>query len=1198
VKKKYKKHKGITGYTLHNKRLVYSGNSSIRSIKLPLKFNGNPQILQDYYDSLIYDYEKMNGPVNISTFFKDPSLYSLFNFWLDCLRVGVIFASSTASLQDTVYQVFGVLSPTQKAIKAIPEHIRKELNEKNFIEKVLLSEGMRSRTEKDSFINKMKKCFDIPQNTPEQELPGEKLIILETIQKIAEKMFVNGQVVDYKTQKDIWKEELNVEFPQKPTSKSTFYIIPKLLDRSKYSDLVDLEHITPIDLINNFKSFVSETWGLDEENKAVTDKTKSLVGLDSKFNGFSNFLNFVFKLLLDADIEQIKQKLNEIFDLSHAWNDNITDLDERLIYLSQKAKKLGKPKFRNGWHEYRSVFGGKLSSWFSNLLNQEKEIREQLIKHREEIEEVLKFVINNDSSSSIVTTLDSLKGLSETILNSENILEKEKEINLYREILSEFKFNFNYFYQKNSDKKNSEKDVKKAYPNLFKNLRVIPNFFGGSKYEQYDKYVYKTFKIINEGTQITLDLEKILLKNLETNNENIQIDKEYFQKQLQTLLNKIKTDALEYKEIKNIVELILKKYNNGNLPKEFEAFYVSPYSRDKRLKQINLPDELDFTQELLNVHKKLSSFNVGEFNADIVKFLSFVEILKIRIGWVLNLTKNNDLDVSRYDFTQFEKAKTYVDNFGTILKNDQRNIFINNFILSEIRGALSKASRKEFTERFVIQYVDSEKKNLLVYVPNIANNKNIITPHGVTIPKNMNELLSEKNKETKNFRRSLFFYPHRWKVSLFELKKVKNSNFNALSLQKKNFTNLVPVNIDDDNTFDICTSKYQIHFLDRLLYQTKKWKRMHIEFSSPALILEVKNNVKWDLETQRPHLSIKQQVLYINYPINLKAEESKNHIQTQAKNYLGIDTGEYGLAWVALDFSDLSAPKLLDKGFIYDDSLRKIRDRVDEIKDTQIKGTFGIPSTKLARIRKHTITTLRNKVHDLLLKYNAKVIYEYSISNFETGSQRVTKIYRSIKVSDVFAETDADKSVKKLVWGKENFNTGNHISAYATSYTCSKCCRSIYFEQEKQNENVVVEKDNNLLKVKLREGVFVWAYSSDKSISEGSVVKNEDLIKMVREYARPPENSEALKRVNPKINDIFEKRGSSVIFICPYDDCNHLSDADIQAAQNIAIKGFLSDLRNSPKRNSAKINDEGKLQEFIEYIQNPKNKVPIIELIE
>ena len=126
--------------------------------------------------------------------------------------------------------------------------------------------------------------------------------------------------------------------------------------------------------------------------------------------------------------------------------------------------------------------------------------------------------------------------------------------------------------------------------------------------------------------------------------------------------------------------------------------------------------------------------------------------------------------------------------------------------------------------------------------------------------------------------------------------------------------------------------------------------------------------------------------------------------------------------------------------------MRKIRDGIKENVKRQKAGTFSIPNTTLKRVRDNAITKVRNKIHSLTLKHNARTVYEKEVSAFESGSGKISKIYDSIKQSDVYKKdgTSADELERNLVWGKDPKSIGNNASAYATSYMCSKCHKSIY----------------------------------------------------------------------------------------------------------------------------------------------------------
>lgn len=267
------------------------------------------------------------------------------------------------------------------------------------------------------------------------------------------------------------------------------------------------------------------------------------------------------------------------------------------------------------------------------------------------------------------------------------------------------------------------------------------------------------------------------------------------------------------------------------------------------------------------------------------------------------------------------------------------------------------------------------------------------------------------------------------------------------------------------------------------------------------------------------------------------------------------DTGEYGLAWVVLETANGNF-KILNSGFFAHQGIKKIRDKYKEIQERQVTGTFGVPSTTLAKIRESVVHELRNKIHDLALRYNAKPIYEFQISNFESGSSRVSRIYRSVKVSDVYEENEADKSVVSSTWGDTAKQMGNHISAYATSQTCSKCRRSVLYdiEESKMYLGKKIDGCNGIYKISLGdlgECLIFLEKNNNASVN----ISGKEVRKAAYQFMRPPLDSQVVSYLGLEINPVFvNKRGNSALFVCPF--CQHISDADIQAALQIAIRGF------------------------------------------
>ncbi|GIW64845.1 MAG: hypothetical protein KatS3mg092_0778 [Patescibacteria group bacterium] len=194
-------------------------------------------------------------------------------------------------------------------------------------------------------------------------------------------------------------------------------------------------------------------------------------------------------------------------------------------------------------------------------------------------------------------------------------------------------------------------------------------------------------------------------------------------------------------------------------------------------------------------------------------------------------------------------------------------------------------------------------------------------------------------------------------------------------------------------------------------------------------------------------------------------------------------------------------------------------------------------------------------------------------------------------------DNEADKTIIKHIWGKEYIRVGKNLSAYASSFTCVKCGRSIYsilenFENHKMKILKRIQNDGikNILEIETNLGI-IFGYSNDSKFKEDYLFNNSkedksNFIKIVKNFTRPPlEKSEVLltfKKLNRKtLKNIKKKRGNSAIFICPFKDCQHVFDADLQAAFIMALRGFIKDIIPNNK-------DINIFEETLEYLSENK----------
>lgn len=99
-------------------------------------------------------------------------------------------------------------------------------------------------------------------------------------------------------------------------------------------------------------------------------------------------------------------------------------------------------------------------------------------------------------------------------------------------------------------------------------------------------------------------------------------------------------------------------------------------------------------------------------------------------------------------------------------------------------------------------------------------------------------------------------------------------------------------------------------------------------------------------------------------------------------------------------------------------------------------------------------------------------------------------------------------------------------------------------------------------------------------LSTVSELTGEELKRAAYAVMRPPAGGIALQLIPEPLRDIIplwqQHRGNSAVFVCPFTDCHHVSDADQQAALNIAIRGY------------AKLQTEGRVNNATDLVESPR----------
>jgi hypothetical protein len=97
-------------------------------------------------------------------------------------------------------------------------------------------------------------------------------------------------------------------------------------------------------------------------------------------------------------------------------------------------------------------------------------------------------------------------------------------------------------------------------------------------------------------------------------------------------------------------------------------------------------------------------------------------------------------------------------------------------------------------------------------------------------------------------------------------------------------------------------------------------------------------------------------------------------------------------------------------------------------------------------------------------------------------------------------------------------------------------------------------------------------------LTDDEQLSGSDLKHGIHAVVRPPLDGLALQLAEPgataQLDDAWKRqRGNNMaVFVCPFTDCHHVADADLQAALNVALRGY------------AKLRSDGKLAMAIDLV--------------
>ncbi len=558
-------------------------------------------------------------------------------------------------------------------------------------------------------------------------------------------------------------------------------------------------------------------------------------------------------------------------------------------------------------------------------------------------------------------------------------------------------------------------------------------------------------------------------------------------------------------------------------------------------------DDYEILDKQIDMLARLSNRITSDGNPRVISVLKSIQD---ELG--LNFSDRTELD--RYYISGFERAK--------VRRNEiSKRITIHHLVnLADLTGLLELASARPEQENLLrdatqlLKIVVSalvrggdQERVVSLLTSNLSGYANLLSRQvfvsRATVQSANGGQLTLATKDNKYY---YAFNSSRFAERDSAMKFKKTYNFSTLDIGDK---------VSDEPYLAVQSSYYQVQFLDWFMGKHKKKKTI---LGAGGAFSIAEKTVEIDWSGEKPTIKSETDYrVFVSQPFEIKPLSEGR--QVPENRFIGIDIGEYGLAYCLVEVNE-GAVKVEKTGFIEDRQQRKLKYAVKSLRDNQVRSTFNAPNSLVARIRESLVGSYRNQLEDLAMKSNARLSFEFEVSNFETGSSRISKIYSSIKRGDI--KKRDNNAENKMAWGdRGQANWGVETTAAGTSQTCSKCRRwaSLAIEDAKTYE--LSEYDDRLFRTSIGDGEVRLLTKKDT----GSSVKGRELKGLIYKAMRPNEDGLGMEIVKRRhdwtmLSDEFgagKPRGNIGIYICPYLDCLHISDADIQAALNIAIRGYL-----------------------------------------
>lgn len=835
------------------------------------------------------------------------------------------------------------------------------------------------------------------------------------------------------------------------------------------------------------------------------------MGVGNNGGYLNNILNTASSYLSQGKADQVAAQIAEVCEYSKSQEKEVA---RRLQILADYVRQLGTPRLVATWADYRSMFNGTLESWYSNRERLQKTVDEQLVEVRSALEQLTEVLREYKAQSEpSLTIAEELRRTIDEVHGNDNTISQEESATLrllQRELRSELNAR---------SQKNVRKDARLSQINtiLKKDIQSSPFFFGISQRRRYTDLINAKAEAVQQLTA------------------------------LRVLWDWLSSQATAVSLIDRQVDALAMSATRAEHPR-----LVTLYTNIERLLETSFSKRTQRSRYFLSGYEHQTGLQKLQYKPvmlrDIVAVFQDSKILEATIQQPSEEYLLRDLtqlsrtllaaaiaslpDETRYDISSIAHLLTPRQHILLERMGNERRVskdilrILQSYMHAALSGCAALMSRREVVVRATVQAVNGSQT--------ICATAMATSRKGHTSRRYYYHFPKLKDSDAVS-----------QEVSLAQ----KSYNFGAADFKTKSQT--VPV-------LGVSSSRYQVQFMEWLVGNIKKRKNT-LQAGGAFSVAEYTATIDW--QEARPRiLHTEDMRVYTSQPFTIiPREEPRIIAPTDSPRFIGVDVGEYGFAYMVIEVHKNRAKKVAS-GFISEPGHRQLGARVRQLRETHVRATFSSPDNRLARIRESVTGAYRNQLASLELTYNATPVFEMSISAFDNSSE-IIRLHDAIKRADV--KLKGNTLQNKQAWGilsRDQHHWAKEVVAAGTSQTCSKCNRwARKFITDNAAYLLTPHPTIGRLSVTtLDNGAQAVAFLDNPHIQS---VTGKDLKAAIYKAMLPTIEGVALQLVDKKtLGDTKEwvkKRGNKAIYICPFTDCHHLADADLQAAQNIALRGYV-----------------------------------------